>query len=83
MMIAIIFFLNFMTISYTQMLRIRHIDQNIYHKVQPHSHPQDVVFQLNKCYSVTTSRPECNQVCMQTTSTYSTIQYLALETLTE
>lgn len=52
-----------MTISYMQILRIRHNDQNIHRKVQPHSHPQDVVFQLNNYYSVTNSRSGCNQLC--------------------
>lgn len=50
-------------ISYIEMFRNKHIDQNIHHKVQPHSHTQDVVFQLNKCYLVNTSITKCNQIC--------------------
>lgn len=46
-----------------QMFSIRHNVQNTHHKVQPHSHPQGVVFQLNKWHSVTTSRSVCNQPC--------------------
>lgn len=50
-------------ISYMQMLRNKYIGQNIHHKVQPHPHTQDVVFQLNKCYLGSTSRSKCNQKC--------------------
>lgn len=45
------------------MFRIKHNYQNIHHKVQPHSHPEDVASQLNKCFSVTTGRSVCDQLC--------------------
>lgn len=41
-----------------EVLRNKHSYQK-----SPHSHALDVVFQLNKCYLVNTSRSKCNQIC--------------------
>lgn len=60
----ILFFLHFMNKCHLCKCSERGtFNHSIHHKVQPRSHTQDVLFQLNKCYLVNCNRSKCNQIC--------------------